>query len=121
MSPRALHTHPDPGDLTKRPWCDCDHPPMSEPTTAAGRALWALAADDQPVQPDDWYGSILAIEREAVAAWIASPQAAEELTRAGLEHKHAMDERGVIHRCRWRHSDCAEAILAALRDQRGAS
>ena len=40
---------------------------LTEPTTATGKALvkWSCADDAEPIQPDDWFGSILAIEAEA--------------------------------------------------------
>ena len=45
-----------------------------EPRTEAGRRLLAAGNGDEPVQPDDWLGSILAIEaaaaREALEALV---------------------------------------------------
>ena len=52
-----------------------------EPRTEAGRALWSWAAEDTPVQPDDWYGSILAIEAEATR------EALERVRRAVEGHR----------------------------------
>lgn len=107
---------------------------MSEqPQTEAGRALWFdMTANSggealHPLWVEHLRGRIRAIEREAVAAWLASPEAVEELVTA-MNDAYSYEDRDntvpTLPFCDdlatfW--EPFAAAILAALRDQRGAS
>lgn len=121
---------------------------MSEPTTAAGRALLDgltpfpyVGAEDTPEA--EWVGDciahrndmsmdIVAIEREAVAAYLASPEAVEELARAlwltaypsddpTTDDPPVMEVGDLSDSGTATTQGLAAALLAALRDQRGAS
>lgn len=66
----------------------------------------------------DWWHYRAAIEREAVAAYLASPQAAEELARALYKH---MADFATDPESYGDPAKVAANILAALRDLRDAS
>jgi hypothetical protein len=74
---------------------------MTEPTTEAGRALLDNPGGTRQVRAF----AILAIEAQAVAAWLASPDAEQRLTAA--LPADLMDDREAE----------ARAILAALRGE----
>lgn len=114
-----------------------DSPQMAEPQTSAGRALLDLDYGlDDPRANDGWFSRnrveyarrIVAIEREAVAAWLASPEAERTCQRCHRPSTKPTDDDPVaaLADALWAADDMpetawgvefrerAEAIIAAL-------